>query len=129
MKQGVTITLAAIALFGLIGIQYFLISDLYDLKKNEFDTKYGTSIKSGLIDMQERYQTNGLDTVFYLMDLQALDLLDDYAFASDDSITSQLNEFVLGRYQEVLSRRKESVYFWKAILPNLVWILIFGLDF
>ena len=106
MKQGVTITLATIALFGLIGIQYFLISDLYDLKKNEFDTKYGTSIKSGLIDMQERYQTNGLDTVFYLMDLQALDLLDDYAFAANDSITSQLNEFVLGRYQEVLSREE-----------------------
>ena len=125
MKPGVTITLAAIALFGLIGIQYFLISDLYDLKRNEFDTKYGTSIKSGLIDMQERYQTNGLDTVFYLMDLQALDLLDDYAFAANDSITSQLNEFVLGRYQEVLSREERiSLYLEDYLSQSSVKLIV-----
>ena len=111
MKPGVSITLAAIALFGLIGIQYFLISDLYDLKKNEFDTMYGTSIKNGLIDMQTRLQTNGLDTVFYLMDLQAIELLSDYAFADDDSIIQQLNSYVIEKYQEVLyNEEKISIY-------------------
>lgn len=118
MNPRVSITLAATALFGLIGIQYFLISDLYSLKKNEFDSQYGTSIKNGLIDMQTRLQTNGLDTVFYLMDLEAIDLLNEYAFAENDSIIKRLNSYVVEKYHEVLYNEEKIGGFLKDYLEQ-----------
>ncbi len=86
MKPRLTIVIAFVALIGLVAIQYYLISGLYDLKKKEFDATYGNSICSGLIDFQERFRTNGMDTVYYLMDVQALDWLDEYHIAMDDSV-------------------------------------------
>jgi hypothetical protein len=46
MKPRLTIAIAFIALFGLVGIQYYLISGLYELKKKEFDATYGNAIRT-----------------------------------------------------------------------------------
>lgn len=118
MKPGITISLATIALLGLIGIQFFLISDLYDLKKNEFDAQYGASIKNGLVEMQTRFQTNGLDTVFYLMDLQALDRLNDYAFADQDTALQELNKYIIEKYREVLYNEEKISSFLEDYLKQ-----------
>ena len=94
MKPGITILIASIALLGLISIQYYLVSDLYHLKRNKFDTEYGTVIGDGLEALQLRYNTNGLDTVFYLMEITAFEKIQDYEFAVDDSVIIGLNNFV-----------------------------------
>jgi len=91
-----------IALVGLIAIQYYLVSDLYQLKRNKFDTEYGVAIVDGLEALQLRYNTNGLDTVFYLMEILAYEKIDDYEFAADDSIILELNGFVTRSFQSQL---------------------------
>ncbi len=116
MKPKVTISIAAFALIGLITIQYFLISGLYRLKKNEFDTKYGNAVREALIDMQDRFKTNGLDTVFYLMDMQALELVDEYSFTVDDPGLTDLNQNVLELYQFVIEKHERVSAFIKAYL-------------
>lgn len=94
MKPRITIFIASIALLGLITIQYYLVSDLYHLKRNKFDTEYGTAIGDGLEALQLRYNSNGLDTVFYLMDMQAFDLIEEYRFPLEDSTILNMNRFV-----------------------------------
>ncbi|MEA1897136.1 MAG: HAMP domain-containing sensor histidine kinase [Bacteroidota bacterium] len=102
MKPGITIFIASLALFGLIAIQYYLVSDLYHLKRNKFDTEYGTAIGDGLEALQLRYNTNGFDTVFYLMDILAYEKIEDYEFAFNDSVVYELNGFVKESFKSYL---------------------------
>ena len=102
MKPRITIFIASLALLGLIAIQYYLVSDLYRLKKNKFDTEYGAAIGDGLEALQFRYNSNGLDTVFYLMDILAFDMIEDYEFAYDDSTILEMNNFVKVSFQTQL---------------------------
>jgi len=102
VKPRITIFIASIALLGLIAIQYYLVSDLYHLKRNKFDTEYGTAIGDGLEALQLRYNSNGLDTVFYLMDMQAFDLIEEYRFVRDDSTILEMNSFVKESFETLL---------------------------
>lgn len=119
MKPRLTITIAFMALIGLVAIQYYLISGLYELKKKEFDATYGNAIKTGLIDFQERLRTNGMDTVFYLMDVKAMDWLDEYYMATDDSVLLNLNQTVFMDYLTLLKTQERISLYLKVYLKHL----------
>ena len=119
MKPRLTIVIAFVALIGLVAIQYYLISGLYDLKKKEFDATYGNSIRSGIVDFQERLRTNGMDTVYYLMDVKALDWLDEYQIATDDSVISNLNQMVFQDYLSLLKSHERISLYLKVYLKHL----------
>jgi len=119
MKPRITIAIALTALIGLIAIQYYLISGLYELKKKEFDATYGNAIRTGLIDFQERLRTNGMDTVYYLMDVKALDWLDEYYMATDDSVISNLNQAVFMDYLTLLKSQERISLYLKVYLKHL----------
>ena len=102
VKPRITIFIASLALLGLIAIQYYLVSDLYHLKKNKFDTEYGSAIGDGLEALQFRYNTNGLDTVFYLMEILAFEKIEDYKFAINDSVILELNSLMKASFDSYL---------------------------
>ncbi len=119
MKSRITIIIALTALLGLVAIQYYLISGLYELKIKEFDATYGNAIRTGQIDFQERLGTNGMDTVFYLMDLKAPGWLDEYYTATDDSVISNLNQQVFLDYLTILKTQERISLYLKVYLAHL----------
>jgi len=110
------ISLAALALVVLVLIQVFLISGLYRLRKNDFDTRYGNAIQRGLIEMENQLQTNGLDTAMYLMNNQCFDLLDSYSVVQDDSLKQELNRITTDRVRTILTGQEDISPYLKAYL-------------
>ena len=116
MKPKLYISLAALALLVLITIQVFLISGLYQLRKNDFDARYGNAVQRGLLEMQVQLQTNGLDTALYLVDAQCSELMESYAVVQDDSLKRELNRITLDRIQTILYRHEDISPYLKAYL-------------
>jgi len=116
MKSKIPIVAAGLALAGIIAVQLYLISGLYNLRKNAFDTEYGKAVTNGLIEMQERYHTNGLDSAFYLIDVEAYTQLNRFESAVDDSLLSGLKQIILSRIYTVLVNNERITPFLMAYL-------------
>ena len=56
----------------------------------------------GLEALQFRYNTNGLDTVFYLMEILAFEKIEDYEFAINDSVVLVLNSLIKASFESYL---------------------------
>jgi len=116
MKPKLYISLAGLALVVLTGIQVFLISGLYQLRKNEFDNRYGATVRQALIEMENQFHSNGLDTAMYLVNVQCFDLLDSYKVVEDDSLKRELNRITIDRVQTILNEQENISPFLKAYL-------------
>ncbi len=117
MKPKIYISLAALALVLLITIQFFLISGLYKLRKNEFDTRYGNKVRDALTEMQEQFQTNGLDSALYFIDVQCFDLIGSYEAAFDDSLKKELDRITFNRVQTILAQEEDiSLFLYRYLV-------------
>ena len=102
MKPGIVISIAFIALIVLVIIQFYLISEVYDLKKKEFDFKYVNLIKEAVDDLDEFYNSTGLDTVFLLLDVIAYELLDTIDNIEFQEDRPEFNNNVLNQFQKII---------------------------
>jgi signal transduction histidine kinase len=84
MKNRILIWLSAFALLVLVGVQYIFITQTYHTKQEQFDSKFGTLVRQGMIAFNEYDVHFGLDSVLFLLDNLAL----DYLYAAPDTTSS-----------------------------------------
>lgn len=82
MKNRILIVLSAVALVVLILVQYILITETYQTKKEQFDYKYGDLVRTGMRAFDSDRQEYALDSVLYLLDNLAV----DYLYANTDTM-------------------------------------------
>lgn len=99
MKSRLLIWLSAFALLVLVGVQYTFITQTYRTKQQQFDSKFGSLVKEGLIAFNEYDVHFGLDSVLFVLDNLALEYL--YA-PPDTTIAPPAVEFhkILRNYRE-----------------------------
>ena len=88
MKNRILIVLSAVALLVLILVQYVLITETYQTKKEQFDYKYGDLVRTGMRAFDSEEEDFALDSVLYLLDNLAV----DYLFASADTMQGSAPE-------------------------------------
>ncbi len=82
MKNRILIVLSAVALLVLILVQYILVTETYQTKKEQFDYKYGDLVRTGMLAFDSEGEAFALDSVLYLLDNLAV----DYLFANADTM-------------------------------------------
>ena len=77
MKPRIVVLISLSALIILVFIQYYSISQVYQLKGNEFDLRYSRLIQQALYDLEYNLGENGLDPTFYSLDSAAFESIED----------------------------------------------------
>jgi len=88
MKNRILIILSAVALLVLILVQYILVTETYQTKKEQFDYKYGDLVRTGMLAFDSEGEAFALDSVLYLLDNLAV----DYLFADADTMHESASE-------------------------------------
>jgi signal transduction histidine kinase len=116
MKPGILLFIAGMALALLIAVQVYLISGLYDLKKETIEERYREVLLDGFPVYQQELGGTGFDSAFFYLDRMAVDLMDDYFLAGDDSSRMSLNRWVITRLDTLLQRYDQLTPFLKEYL-------------
>jgi two-component system phosphate regulon sensor histidine kinase PhoR len=103
MKSRFFIGLSALALLVLIAVQYIFITETYQTKKEQFDTRYGNLVKEGMSKFNSMDYNFDFDSVLFLLDDKAVEFL----FSSLDSVSLSPGEV----FQEVLNQYKDPEFF------------------
>jgi len=119
MKSKIAISGAVLALLGLIAVQFYLISGLYRFQKQAFDTKYAGITRNALIEMQEKFGTNGFDSAFYMMDQAALETIYQVEFSLSDTGSTDIKQIVLERFSFILNEYETLNPYIKNFLQRL----------
>ena len=94
MKSKVLIIIAAVALSVNIAVQVYLITGLYRLRNDAFDTKYQKNLNEGIESLRTYYNKNGFDSAFYKLDYTSIELLEKHTSllynTADDSLTREV---------------------------------------
>lgn len=88
MKNRILIALSAVALLVLILVQYILITETYQTKKEQFDYKFGDLVKTAMLAFDSEGEAFALDSVLYRLDNLAV----DYLFADADTMKERAPE-------------------------------------
>jgi len=103
MKSRFFIGLSAFALLVLIAVQYIFITETYQTKKEQFDTRYGDLVKKGMSKFNSMDYNFDFDSVLFLLDDRAV----EFMFSSPDSLSLTPAEV----FQEILNQYKDPEYF------------------
>ena len=103
MKSRFFIGLSAFALLVLIAVQYIFITETYQTKKEQFDTRYGNLVKKGISKFNSMDYNFDFDSVLFLLDDRAV----EFMFSSPDSASLSPGEV----FQEILNQYKDPEYF------------------
>lgn len=103
MKPRLVIYISLFALSILLLIQFYVISQVYRVKANEFDLRYSSLVQQSLYNLEYYSGENGLDSVlFYLEEtsLQSLDKISELAYVEDtleiySGITREFEDIIL----------------------------------
>jgi len=119
MKPRIVVYISLFTLIILFVVQYYVISQVFQLKVNEFDLKYSRLIQQSLYDLEYNIGENGLDSVFYYLDqasFASLEKIRDLEFESDsDKIES---EILLQFRDTILSKESLSPFIRKYLSEN-----------
>jgi signal transduction histidine kinase len=105
MKPRISVILSTVALFILILVQVYNISVTFQVKREQFDARYGALVKQALFEYQITGGEEVSDSVFYLFDLYAEDLLFRYQETLPGENTDSLNARVLAAFSRVLQKQ------------------------
>ena len=103
MKSRFFIGLSAVALLVLIVVQYIFITETYQTKKEQFNTRFGNLVKEGMSKFNSMDYNFDFDSVLFLLDEKAL----EYIYESEDSLGRTPGEV----FQEILNQYREPEYF------------------
>ncbi len=99
MKSRFLIGLSALALLVLVSVQYIFITETYQTKREQFDSRYGTLIRQGINEFNSQDYSFDLDSVLYRLDSMTLLFL----YADVDSL---VENFALQFYQTLQDYRE-----------------------
>ena len=103
MKSRFLIGLSALALLVLIAVQYIFITETYQTKKEQFDTRFGNLAREGMSKFNSMDYNFDFDSVLFLLDDRALQFL----FSSPDSMAETPGQV----FHEILNQYREPEYF------------------
>lgn len=109
MKSRFLIGLSALALLVLIVVQYVFITETYQTKKEQFDTRYGNLVRDGISKFNSIDFNYAFDSVLFLLDNKALEFL----YSSTDSVSSTPGEIfqgILNQYREPESFLRDYIH-------------------
>lgn len=102
MKPRIVIFISLLALLVLILIQYYSISEVYRLKRNEFDMSYDKLLQEALDNLEYQNAGNGLDSVFYYLDFTAYQNLETVASLDREENKAEILKDLLGEFQGII---------------------------
>ena len=102
MKSKIAISGAILALLGLIAVQFYLISGLYRFQKQAIDAKYGIITRNALIEMQDKFGTDGFDSAYYMMDQAAMETIYQVEFPLSDTGRTDIKQMVFEQFSFIL---------------------------
>jgi len=103
MKSRLLIGLSALALLVLIAVQYIFITETYQTKKEQFDTRFGNLVREGMSKFNSMDYNFDFDSVLFLLDNKAV----EFMYASPDSLTRTPGEV----FQGILNQYRDPEYF------------------
>jgi two-component system phosphate regulon sensor histidine kinase PhoR len=103
MKSRFLIGLSALALLVLIAVQYIFITETYQTKKEQFDTRFGNLVREGMSKFNSLDYNFDFDSVLFLLDNKAV----GFMFASPDSMSGTPGQV----FHEILNQYREPEYF------------------
>jgi signal transduction histidine kinase len=98
MKVKYLTWLSALALIILVVAQYFFITETFETKKAQIDSKYSGLIKNGLYEFEDQYYAYSMDSLFNSMDNHAFNYL--FADSGFDSLISDFDS-LLNSYEDL----------------------------
>ena len=102
MKPRLVIYISLFALTVLILIQFYVINQVYRLKANEFDLKYGSLVQQSLYELEYYSGENGLDSVFYYLEETSLHSLDEIRDLDYDKDTVDTYSDIVREFQHII---------------------------
>jgi signal transduction histidine kinase len=118
MKPYISVILSTVALIILILVQVYNISVTFQVKREQFDTRYGALVKQALFEYQITGGEQTSDSVFYIFDLYAEDLLFRYQETLPGENTDSLNAQVLAAFSRVLQKQSRPDDFLRDYLAK-----------
>ena len=110
MKSRFLIGLSALALLVLIGVQYIFITETYQTKKEQFDTRYGNLVKDAISKFNSLDYNFAFDSVLFLLENKAL----EFIYASSDTLTLTPGEV----FHEILNQYREPEFFIRDFIDK-----------
>jgi len=102
-------------------IQFYVISQVYRFKANEFDLKYSSLVQQSLYDLEYYSGENGLDSVLYYLEEKSLYSLDKIRDLGFDNDTVKVYSDIIREFQHIiLSHELLSPYIRNYLSENQV---------
>lgn len=103
MKSRFLIGLSALALLVLMGVQYIFITETYQTKKEQFDSRFGDLVRAAMSKFNSLDYNFAFDSVLFLLDEKAV----EFMFASPDTLSRSPGQV----FHDILNQYRDPEYF------------------
>jgi two-component system, OmpR family, phosphate regulon sensor histidine kinase PhoR len=105
MKRNITIIiLSLLAISIVVAIELFLVIKVYRLETEKFDFRYREILQKGLAFVDKNSENSGLNTAYYLMNIQSMKAIPYYH--EDEPDTTEFKETVLRNFHRIIDQKQ-----------------------
>ena len=117
MKPRIAILFSLFAVVLLVLIQFYSISEMYRIKREQFDNQYGNLVYTSMVNYN-RSPNQAFDSLFYAFDNYARQMIIQYEQLQSDDDENAFRQTVLENFSKILNNQKKPEEFVRQFLKN-----------